>query len=200
MSHWKVSVPEGVSGDYRVVKFVIPEKDFAAFRLACDGRGTKPGTYTKLEHGNKTLMSDTRAEYIDHSGFIYKAAGHVLVVGLGIGMVIQALGNKPGVTKITVIEKSEDVINLVADHYLKMFPGKVHVIHADIFEFNPYEKYDCIWFDIWNDIRLGNLPEMKQLRKKFKKYCTQSDCWSMYELKKQERQEKEYSRFTLFRY
>jgi spermidine synthase len=72
---------------------------------------------------------------LDHStalGFMsyYDLAyGHVILTGLGLGIVATWLSDKPEVTKITVLENNIHLIN-----YFKTYgdlPNKVELIHED---------------------------------------------------------------------
>ena len=122
-------------------------------------------------------MSDTPGEMHDHSRFIGRAHGDVLIAGLGLGMVACAVAAKPEVTAITVLENSEDVIKLVG----KSLPTKVQVLPADVFTWkpNPGETWDCMWIDIWDAGCVDNLPEMTRLRRKYcRRVRDKIGCWS----------------------
>ncbi len=45
---YKVTVPEGKSGDWKVTKFTVKENDIGAIRCALSGRPISPGIYTRL--------------------------------------------------------------------------------------------------------------------------------------------------------
>lgn len=127
----------------------------------------KEGHYTRLHIHNELMMSDTPMERISNSKFVHKANGKVLIAGLGIGMIIQAIINKEEVTEVIVIEKYQDVIDLVAP---KFKSDKLKIICADIDEWKPIkdEKFDVIYFDIWADISVENLEHIKKLHNRFK--------------------------------
>jgi hypothetical protein len=79
-----------------------------------------------------------------------------------------------GVRRITVVEKSQDVIDMV-EPQLAAFCGslweKVSVVHSDIDEWRPPRgtKFNVIYFDIWPSC--GNDMEHKnKLHKKFLKH------------------------------
>jgi spermidine synthase len=116
-------------------------------------RAVIAGGYTKLTCDGAIVMSDTPAEMADHFQFYRKAKGHVLIAGLGLGMVANAVANKPDVKSVTILEISEDVIKLVGHTLHK----KCTVVHADVMEYKPTRKYDYMWIDIWNDICKENL-------------------------------------------
>lgn len=165
----KVTVPEGESGNWRIEKKTMEPNPMFAARLAVQGRSYRPGTYTMLYRGNTLVMSDTPDEMRDHYPAVYHAKGHCLIVGLGIGMVLNAVAQNDSVEHITVVEQSEDVLILVKDHYDKMYPGKITFINADIFEWKPEKDsfFDMAWYDIWDDMFEDNLEEMKKLHRKF---------------------------------
>ena len=139
------------------------------------------GTYTKLMRNKTIIMSDTPAEIIDHSYFVYKAKGNVLINGLGLGWVIEALFRKEEVENITVIEKSQDVINLVGKHYIDKCPENkiLTIIHADalIWKAPKGIKFDAVWHDIWDYICSDNLEDMKKLHRKYGKRTKWQGSW-----------------------
>jgi len=127
-----------------------------------------------LKHHEEVVMSDTPAEISDHIDFINEASGDVLVTGLGIGMVASALAKKNNVRSITVIEASEDVINLVAPH---LESEKITVIHADAFKYEPDKHFDFAWHDIWTPICSDNIPEMGILAYHYRNHVDVQRFW-----------------------
>lgn len=190
MREYQVDIPEGKSGDWEVRKFTVGEKDHLSQAIGAmkSGRYVPDGTYTGLYRKGVIIMSDTPDEYRDHGHFIYQAQGNVLVVGLGIGMVTKCLLAKPDVISVTVIEKSEDVIKLVAPTY--QASPKFHLVHADVFEYKPEKGtvFDWGWFDIWDNLCTDNLKEMTTLKRKFRS-CKNKGCWGEELLRYRKRQE-----------
>ena len=94
----KSNVPSGKKGRWKVEKFEITESQASLHRIQCwthgNSREVEPGTYTKLTRDGHVIMSDTPAEIRDHSYFIHIAKGAVLVSGLGLGIVTEALLQK----------------------------------------------------------------------------------------------------------
>lgn len=98
LEQYKVAVPEGAKGQWRIQRFTITQEkaDHYNFRQRFNNHGIAvrdvvAGTYTKLSSTYiDPMMSDTPAEITDHLYAIEKAKGHVLITGLGIGMVINA--------------------------------------------------------------------------------------------------------------
>ena len=168
-----VDLPEQTLGDWSIKKFVVSDVDARTFNIASGIRGGShlynilPGTYTRLCEGRNVVMSDTPMEIRTNKEFVNLATGDVLINGLGLGMVLKALLAKDGIKSITVIEKSADVIAMVACAFAD--EPRVTIIHADAFEYKAPKgvKYDYVWHDIWTHIASDNLKGMERLRRKY---------------------------------
>lgn len=207
---YQVNVPDGASGNWGIRKFKVNEKEaslgatLAMYSGGSQGRYVPSGTYTALyrsrglfipdENMGNIIMSDTPDEIRDHSRFMHRSQGSVLIAGLGLGMVLQGCAVKPEVTSVTVIEQSPDVIKLVEAHYkAKPFGHKVTIVNADIFEWKPEKgvKFDCAWFDIWDNLCTDNLDEIAKLNRKFARICPEKGSWGREFLLDRRRQEKD---------
>lgn len=142
-----------------------------------------PGTYAVLERENEkgdceVFMSNTPMEARTNRKFINAAKGNVLVTGLGIGMVIDALLSKPEVGHIDIVEKFQEVIDLVAPVYAN--EPRVNIIHADAMTWRPAKGvvYDYVWHDIWPNIEPGNYPEMVAMRHAYRPHAKWQGCWA----------------------
>ena len=183
MNKVEVKVPDGVSGDWRVETFEVTKEqaDLEAVRSAFSsmrGRGvTEPGKYKRLTYRGSVVMSNTPDEINDQGHFVWKARGKILINGLGLGITLKLLLDKPEVKEITVIEKSADVIKLVAPTYIK--DKRVVILNFDAFEYKSPKgaHYDFVWNDIWNDITPENLPEMHKLHRKYGRKCDWQGSW-----------------------
>lgn len=173
-----VNIPAAQSNQWRVETFDVPKSDWGAFIYG--HRTPKPGTYTRLMRGSIVVMSDTDAEKRDHSFAVHKANGHCLINGLGLGMVLGACLLKNSVTKVTVVEISADVINLVAHHYAD---ARVEIIQSDALLYKPPKgvRYGMVWHDIWDNICADNLPQMHALHRKYGKRCDWQGSWARQE-------------------
>lgn len=175
-------IPEGTSGNWQVEHFTVTEDDIRIFNMRCAfqpggyRRMMEPGTYERLMRGRHVVMSNTPAEKGDYRWFVYKATGRVLLNGLGLGCVLRDLLDKPDIENVTVIEKSPDVIALVAPHIID---HRVTIIEADAFEWKPPKgvRYDAVWHDIWDDICADNLPEMHTLHRKYGRRADYQESW-----------------------
>jgi spermidine synthase len=143
-----------------------------------------PGTYVTLritdEIGKpRVMMSDLYYERVTCLEVVKRAHGDVLVAGLGIGMILHPILRKESVRSVTVIEKYQDVVDLV----LPTLPAseKLAVLLDDIYTWKPGrgQCYDVIWFDIWPDIEATRLPEMARLHRRFRGYLNRANpaCW-----------------------
>jgi hypothetical protein len=190
MDSYKVNVPVGMSGCWEVKKVTVSpadaERELLRAKLTGSKRGTPEGEYTMLTCAGEIIMSDTPDEYADHAKFIKMAKGNVLINGLGLGMALQAVAEKDSVTHITVIEKSEDVIALVGNHYCSKYGDKVTIINADAytFELPKSEHYDVVWHDIWPSICISNVVGMKRLYSKYNRKVGWQRSWCQYECQK----------------
>jgi len=196
MKKIEISVPDGTSGDWMVQSFVVEKDELSqVLSMLKTGRGVPSGNYKKLVCRGEVVMSNTPDEIRDFMGFVNKAKGRVLVNGLGIGVLLKALLEKPEVEEIIVIEKSQDVINLVASSY--SYDSRVKIIHADAFEYCPPKgiRYNAVWHDIWNTISAENLPEMKKLHRKYGRLADFQMSWCRDICERQDREEKKYDSY-----
>ena len=179
-------------GNHKLTKFTVGRNDLYAM-VRC---GISPGTYIKLTHNGEVVMSDTSMEKRTNMDFCFNAHGDVLIGGLGIGMIILAIQDRPDVRSITVLEKYQDVIDLVANDL--PLNDKVRIINADVFDWRPEKgtKYNCIYMDIWNYINAEVYKkEMVPLTRKYSHYLISKDedpkrfvdCWAKWEAKNEMR-------------
>ena len=154
--------------------------------------GITPGKYIRLLHNGECVMSDTNMEKRTNSDFCINAYGDIIIGGLGIGMIIMAIQDKPEVNTITVIEKNQEVIDLVASQL--NFNDKVNIVCADVFEWKPERgvKYDMAYMDIWNWINEDVYKnEMQPLKRKYARFLRSKNenprrfnkCWAEYQAK-----------------
>lgn len=198
----QVDVPEGTSGDWQVTHFEVTETNANLHNLRESLHGSsrfiKPGTYTRLIHHGHVVVSDTPAEIQDFSKPIRIAkqshrseSRHVLINGLGLGVVLQAILDDPTIEHTTVIEKSADVIQLIATHWQNRYGNRLTIIHADAFAYKPPKgrRYCVVWHDIWDNITSDNLPEMHKLHRKYGRRCDWQGSWCRWECEQTRKRE-----------
>lgn len=191
----QIDIPDNESGNWKIETIEVSEQDARFHNIRCivngdSNRSVSAGTYKKLTRGGQVVMSNTPAEIRDHMTFINLAkekGGHILINGLGLGVALTEILNSDKVTKVTVVEKSQDVINLVADFYTK--DKRVEIVHEDAFDYEIQAdtKYSCVWHDIWDEICGDNEKEMDDLRHKYQKYSEWQGCWCERETIRQNR-------------
>lgn len=187
----EIDVPNGKSNEWEVDEFTVGKNELSQqFSIMKTGRGVKAGTYKRLKRGGITVMSNTPDEIRD---FVYQfrgVKGRVLINGLGLGVTVKYLLDNPEVTEVIVIEKSKDVIDLVADTYRK--DSRFKVINADCFEYLPPkgDTYNFVWHDIWDDITSDNLEEMKKLHRKYGRRTESQASWCRWLCERQKKQER----------
>lgn len=165
------------------VELITKEKTEAItlndMRIMRDGLPPVPiGKWTRLLIDGDLWMSNTPMETVSNYGFCRKAHGKVLIGGLGMGLMLSELLPKKKVDSITVIEIDEDVVETIAPLFAD---DKLKIVEADIFDWKPNkgEKFDCIFFDIWQEINVDNLQEINRLHKKFKNYINRQNTESL---------------------
>lgn len=140
---------------------------------------TPAGSYMRLMIDGQLWMSDTHHEQRSNLEAVHRAHGRVLVGGLGLGMVVVAMLNKPQVERVTVIERDKRVIQLVAT---QLADERLEVVEGDVFTWRPPSAtlYDTIYFDIWLDRCVDNLTEITRLKRGYARRLNRSSaggCW-----------------------
>lgn len=169
MNRYPVDIPENKIGDYEVVR---------------------SGDTTHLKMCGRSIMSDSEQEYHEHQHFLPYAHGHILSAGLGLGMIHSPLMQNENFKSITIVEHSQEVIDLVWDHCPK--DERFKIVLADIYDYEPTQKFDIGWFDSWvgidpNNQRAKNTPHYSEIyewdmKERFSKYCTRLYFWRSAEI------------------
>lgn len=164
-------VKPGKLGEAAIDHITVSKEEAKAYNFGAilSGRGSdqvEPGKYARLAVAGELMMTDTPMERRTNTEFVRRANGRVFIAGLGLGMIVHAVLDKPEVEHVTVLEKSKDVIKLVGP---TIESKKVTIVHGDVFEWTPPkgEKWDTIYFDIWPTIGTDNLPEMARCSRRF---------------------------------
>ena len=126
---------------WRLQKFEIKNDNIRAMF-----DGITPGKYIRLLHNGECVMSNTDMERMTNLDFCVNACGDIIIGGLGIGMIIMAIQDKPEVKSITVIEKNKEVIDIVATQL--ELNDKVNIVCADVLNGNLNVVLNMTWH-IW---------------------------------------------------
>ncbi len=114
----------------------------------------------------KLWMSDTPQEYVTNRQEITRVRGHVLVGGLGLGLVLKQMHeSKRRITQVTVVDLSENLIQLIGPQLTDgRFRFPLELVRGDIrdtstwktwnpktrkFKAGAYPVYDTAYLDIW---------------------------------------------------
>ena len=187
----KVDVPLGRCGEWSVERFEVGEENARVFNMreALHGhRFIEPGIYRSLVHRpegqtGELWMTDTPAECADHAECVVQAArfgGHVLIFGLGLGVVTQAMCDMPNVEHVTVVELEQGVIDLVGPFWKNRYGDKLSIVCADAFAWEPPrgQRFGVVWCDIWLHLSAGNLSEQARLNRRYARRSQWVGSWA----------------------
>lgn len=173
-------------GNWIIEEFEVSEVEAEFFNLRLKFQGKEDqsivaGKYKRLEQLSTgyVVMSNTPMECNTNEIAYKKACGSVLIAGLGMGMILEAMLSKPEVTHVRIIEIDQDIIEYVGSFFKN--DQRVEIIHGDIFKYVPAENefYNYIWLDIWDDINEKNESDFQMLNTRFKEHCNEMNLWSM---------------------
>lgn len=166
---------------YKLQNFHIKENDAYAIY-----HGIDTGDHIRLVHNGEVVMSDTKMERLTNQEFLNEAHGKVLIGGLGIGLILLPLLEDDEITEITVVEYSQEVIDMVSPQLPKC--DKLRIVQGDVFTYVPEHLYNTIYMDIWNSINSDvYMNEMVPLMDRYAAYVDYTDdqcymgCWASYE-------------------
>ena len=157
---YNVNIPSGRSKDYKVVK------------------DDETILYQNIGGKWMNIMDDSAYEAKQADAFLSAATGDVLLAGLGLGMVLKPLVKNPKVSSITVIEKYQEVIDLVSPHTPSS--NKIKIINDDIYTWTPDKPYDVAWFDSYIYPADGEFPlgtYLVHMKKKYKTFVRTAYFW-----------------------
>ena len=184
--YFRSDVPAGRSGSWVIEKILIPPREYDA---AADARPDcfkfRPGIYTCLRRDSTQFMTDLYDEWWTQRAAISEAlmrGGEVLITGLGLGLVAEAMLRpaESRVSHITIVELSPDVIRLIEPYLHSRYHGKIEIIEADAFTWEPPRKqrFTVGWHDIWPDPHTPeNLEEMARLEEQYRSCCDWQGFW-----------------------
>ena len=157
-----LAIPEGRSGKFSIRHQHYPKGKLfhtvsarvAVFteQVPLDVIAAEDVVVHELCEGSGTWMTDLPIEQAQIDPLLTPMRGRVLVGGLGLGYAAQVLACKSTVREVVVIERSPEVIELVAKHLRKTGKRKIRIIEADLHEWlvqNQHERFDWAFYDIW---------------------------------------------------
>jgi len=111
-----------------------------------------------------------------------KRGGEILVTGLGLGLVAEAILRTPesNVTRVTIVEQSADVIQLVGPFLKNRYGARMEIVEGNAFSWqNPTGRNFTVgWHDIWPDPFMpGIADEMRRLADRYSPWCDWQGFW-----------------------
>ena len=93
--------------------------------------------YPAVEQDGREWMAVKPSEIETMRAPIEEATGRVVTFGLGLGYFAYMVSEKPDVTSLDIVERSEEAIALFERHILPQFPNKekIRIIRSDAFGF-----------------------------------------------------------------
>lgn len=191
-------VPISQKGEAEITHFKVSEEEskWTAIRGRPD-EIVAAGDYVRLSVCGELVMSDTDHEWASNRSAMRHANGDILIAGLGIGMILTSILENQRVNSVLVIEKYQEVIDLVLPHLLSKIDGssKLTVVCSNIFDWPlPKERgWDCIYFDIWPTYCIDNLQQMTKLKRRFARRLKRDNpsafmgCWKEAELRRRKK-------------
>ena len=130
---------------WKVVYDNIPEQQIGRFEIVKDN-----GNTSLVEHSDSLViwMSMDENEWHLYQKLRKFAYGKVLIAGLGLGFDLLNVADKNSVDEIIVVEKQQEVIDLVWPY---ISHRKTILVHQDILDYlqSIDEKFNIIYFDIF---------------------------------------------------
>jgi hypothetical protein len=123
-----------------------------------------------LLRGSNTWMSLTPLECESQILGVEAAAGHVVIMGLGMGWVAAETALRESVSRVTIVERDPEVIALhrALDLFARL-PGdageKVRIVEASAYDWRPDQPVDLLMPDIWLHLVEGDrVPEVRRMQ------------------------------------
>jgi spermidine synthase len=121
------------------------------------------GFYTLFVNDEQQMAINTKAngEIKEFYSSYDLAEGDVLLSGLGFGICAQWIASKPEVTSVTVVEFSQNVLDLFLRH--NILDSKIKVVIADIKEYKDSARYNWVILDHYENERVPTREELAQI-------------------------------------
>ena len=169
LTSFTTDIPEGVVGIAQIERFTISKAQAGIENIKNPRQRIRAGEYVRLLIKGSLVMANTPRERRTCMTVMLEAWGDVLIFGLGLGLILPPILANKDVHSVTVVELYEDVIDLVGPHVQH---PKLTIFRGDACSWEPPngEKYDYIFFDIWDAICGDYYEETKTLHKRIRKF------------------------------
>ena len=103
--------------------------------------------------GNQWMVDDP-LHWLGMKSIANASSGRVLVIGLGLGLLVHALGANQDIRHVTVVEQERDVISLIKPLLTGVSGGTddrywLKIVKADFWSLKSFDEYETIILDIW---------------------------------------------------
>ena len=126
------------------------------------------GDINVLYYAEQTWMSNARDEVDSQTPHVATAFGHTVLMGAGMGIALFNLLSKPDVTRVTLIERDQLVIELLRQSTdFETWPGigKLHIEIVDALAYLPNLPVDHLYADIWaTPGEPQSIPDMQRIQ------------------------------------
>jgi ribosomal protein S18 acetylase RimI-like enzyme len=141
-------------------------KQVAQFGYFQDWQGQ--GDIDAFYYAEQTWMSNARDEVDSQTPHIAAAFGHTVLMGAGMGIALFNLLSKPDVTRVTLIERDPQVIELLRQSTdFETWPGigKLRIVITDALAYLPDLPVDHLYVDIWaTPGEQRSIPDMQRIQ------------------------------------
>ena len=168
------STPASLYPDGKVGKARLKTANYTRGQYQCYGikgfdffQAVRPLPIKSLQVGRKTWMVDDPPHWwaMEEHATFYR--GHVVVAGLGLGLIVHTLAACPSVDRVTVVEVEPDVITLVQPHLPPS--AKIEIVAGDFWDWEG--QPDGVFFDLFvgdgSTLAAEALRTMMELRERF---------------------------------
>ena len=165
--NWEIKIEEYKPYQAVICDDMIIKDDFK--EIPPLGFFTENFSFPAILEGGNEWMTLTPVDLDTCEEAIEAARGKVVTFGLGLGYYAYMASEKDEVDSVTVVELSEDVINLFKTHILPQMPNahKIKIVNSDAFEYAqkvmPGENFDLAFVDTWRDASDG-APMYERMR------------------------------------
>ena len=121
-------------------------------------------------NGPVSWMSLTPSEIESQTIGLEGAHGHTVVAGMGMGWLAANAALKPEVDHVTVVERNEDVLALIAEAGIfaqlpQIARRKIEIVTADALEYRPSAPVDTLQADIWERLtEAGKCADIRRMQ------------------------------------
>jgi len=186
MARWEVTgVPNGESGDFKIQNCTTTTGEgswlnYVNYKQLTGGPYTV--LYQKMYGHWLNIMQDTEAEYSEHDWLMSRLSGDILIGGLGIGMINIPLLASSDITSVTIVEKNQDVIDLVwancaKDDRFTIVCDDINTWDPDATDGLPTTSWDVGWFDTWLTFDEKLSDYITRINNKYGSYVTEIGGW-----------------------